>query len=339
MSKTLFGLCGNDPVHQIALRSKSGIEAKILSWGAVIRDLVVPTARGPQRVVLGLERLEDYTSHSPHLGAVAGRYANRIRNGAFSIDGVTYHLEKNFLGKHCLHGGHAAFGERVWQISDWDDHSVTLILVSRDGDGGFPGTVTVCCRYELRDDLALRAELTAICDKPTVINLAFHSYFNLDGSNTILDHELTIHSDKISVVDEELIPTGEIASVHQTYHDFRVSRPIRTQLNDGAEVIFDQNYMLRGRAGSLREAALLMSLKSGLSMSVWTTEPCLQFYDSGYLDLPVGGLDGQILKSKAGVCLEPQNCPDSPNIDHFPNSVLRPGEIYRQITEYRFSQQ
>jgi aldose 1-epimerase len=337
MSKTLFGMCGDDPVYEITLRSKDGVEAKILNWGAVIRDLLVPTGNGAQRVVLGLERLEDYFAHSPHFGAVAGRYANRICNGAFSIDGVTYHLDKNFLGKHCLHGGRAAFGTRVWQLSDWDDHSVTLILVSRDGDGGFPGTMTVSCRYELRDDLVLRAELTAICDKPTVINLALHSYFNLDGSDTILDHELTIHSDMITVVDEELIPTGEVASVHQTHHDFRVARPIRTQSINGADVIFDQNYMLQGTAGLLREAALLRSHQNGLAMSVWTTEPCVQFYDSTYLDLPVSGLDGRILKPKAGVCLEPQNCPDSPNIDHFPNSVLRPGEIYRQMSEYRFA--
>jgi aldose 1-epimerase len=337
MAKALFGRCDGEPVYEIALRSPSGVEAKILNWGAVIRDLVVPTAQGPQRVVLGLERLEDYVDHSPHLGAVAGRYANRIRNGTFSLDGITYQLDKNFLGKHCLHGGRAAFGARVWELSDWDDHSVTLILISRDGESGFPGTMTVCCRYELRDDFVLRAELTAVCDKPTPVNLALHSYFNLDGSETISDHELTIHSDMITVADEDRIPTGEVRSVQNTPHDFRLARPIGTRLSDGVDFTFDQNYLLREQAGSFREAAILRSRKNGLAMAVWTTEPCIQFYDSSHLNVPVSGLEGQILKPKTSVCLEPQNCPDSPNISHFLNSILRPGEIYRQITEYRFS--
>ena len=336
MTRRLFGKVGDEPIYEITIRSKSGAEAAILNWGAVIRDLVVPLRSEKQRVVLGLERLEDYTKHSPHLGALAGRYANRIRDGLFSIDGTAYQLEKNFLGKHSLHGGASGFGQRSWQVAQWDESSVTLTLVSPDGDGGYPGTLTTTLTYRFGDDSTLRTEIAAMTDRPTIINLALHSYFNLDGSDDILDHQLQIESDFITALDPELIPTGEIRRVADTPYDFRTMRTIWHQGSDGGLFHYDQNYMLRESSGALRRAATAKSGRNGLSLEVWTTEPAIQFYDAKNLNVTVPGIAMSRLKPRAGFCLEPQRPPDSPNRAHFPDSVLRPGQVYRQITEYRF---
>jgi aldose 1-epimerase len=336
MARRLFGHIGEEPVYEITIRSKAGAEAAILNWGAVIRDFVVPMRADKQRVVLGLERLEDYIKHSPHLGALAGRYANRIRDGRFSIDDQSYQLEKNFLRKHNLHGGASGFGQRLWQLSAWDQSSVTLTIVSPDGDGGYPGTLTTTLTYRFIDEATLRTEIAAMTDRPTIINLALHSYFNLDGSDDILDHQLQIESDFITALDPELIPTGEIRNVADTPYDFRTMRPIWHQGSDGGLFHYDQNYMLREQSGALRRAATAKSGRNGLSLEVWTTEPAIQFYDAKNLNVPVPGLGMKRLNARAGFCLEPQRPPDSPNRAHFPDPVLRPGQVYRQITEYRF---
>lgn len=336
MTRRLFGAVNDEPIYEITIRSKAGAEAAILNWGAVIRDFVVPTRTEKQRVVLGLERFEDYVKHSPHLGAVAGRFANRIRDGRFSIDGESYQLEKNFLGKHNLHGGAAGFGRRPWQVAASDESSVTLTLVSPDGDVGYPGTLTTNLTYRFVDDATLRTEITAMTDRPTIVNFALHSYFNLDGSDDILDHQLQIESDFITALDPELIPTGEIRQVADTPYDFRSPRPIWYQGADGGLFHYDQNFMLRESSGPLRRAATAKSSRNGLSLEVWTTEPAIQFYDAKNLNVPVPGLGMKRLTARAGFCLEPQRTPDSPNRSHFTDSVLRPGQIYRQITEYRF---
>lgn len=336
MTKRLFGEVDGDAVYEITIRSGAGVEASILSWGAVIRDLVVPTRKGLQRVVLGLDRLEDYIAHSPHLGAVAGRYANRIAGGRFSIDDDVFQLERNFLGKHNLHGGQSGFGRRVWQVADYDQRAVTLSLVSRDGDGGYPGRLTVSLVYRFVDDMTLHVEMMAMTDRSTIINLALHSYFNLDDSEDILDHLLEIDSDFISVVDPELIPTGEIRSVAETPYDFRTMRRIWHAAADGGLFHYDQNFMLRGLPGALRRAASVKSERNGLCLDVLTTEPCLQFYDGKNLSVPVPGLGMKRLSARAGLCLEPQHPPDSPHHPHFPNTILRPGHVYRQVTAYRF---
>ena len=331
-----FGKVNGTTVHEVTLRNKSGAEAKILSWGAVLRDFMVPWKGQQQRVVLGLETLEDYIAHSPHLGALAGRFANRIRDGRFSIDGVSYQLEQNFLGKHSLHGGASGFGQRVWNLAHYDETSVTLVLFSPAGDGGYPGNLTVICRYSLTELATIRTELTATTDAPTIINLALHSYYNLDGSDDILDHELMLPADFISCLDSELIPTGEIKQVSGTTYDFRSPRPIRHRESNGRHFPYDQNFILKEPGPGLRHAATVRSPKNGLSMHVFTTEPCIQFYDAVNLNVSVPSLGGQRLKPHSGFCLEPQTVPNSPNIAHFPSSILRPDQIYRQITEYRF---
>jgi aldose 1-epimerase len=337
MARRLFGQIGEEPIYEIGIRSKAGAEALILNWGAVIRDFVVPLRGEKQRVVLGLDKLDDYVKYSPHLGALAGRYANRIRDGKFAIDGESYQLEKNFLGKHNLHGGSAGFGQRPWQVAAYDDSSVTLVLVSRDGDGGYPGQLTTTLTYRFVDDLTLRTEIMAMTDRPTIINLALHSYFNLDGSDDILDHQLQIESDFITTLDPELIPTGEIRQVTDTPYDFRTLRPIWYQSAEGGVFHYDQNFMLRQTSGALNRAATVKSSRNGLSLEVWTTEPCIQFYDAKNLNVPVPGIGMKRLTARAGFCLEPQRPPDSPNRAHFGDPVLRPGQIYRQITDYRFN--
>lgn len=344
MTNRIFGEIGEAPVREITLRNAAGAEARILTWGAVVRDLVVPLADGSrQRVILGLETLEDYLNHSPHFGAIAGRYANRIGGGRFLLDGKAYQLPLNQEGQHSLHGGGQGFGKKPWTLLHHDDTSATLGLISPDGEAGYPGTLTITCRYTLTEANALRVELSAFTDQPTILNLCHHSYFNLDGSADILDHELMVRANVMTPVDADLIPDGSILPVSGTPFDFRRPRPIRLAGEDGTRFWYDHNFVLRrerrepGISGpELAHAATLASEKSGLAMEVWTTEPCLQVYDGFKLNLPVSGLDGARYGANAGIALEPQHAPDSPNLPHLPSTVLRPGDLYRQVTEYRF---
>lgn len=210
MSVHLFGELGNSPVFEVTIASAAGAQAKILTWGAVLRDLVVPSANGAQRVTLGLNSIEDYVAHSPSFGAVPGRYANRIANGRFALDGKVYELARKPGDKHTLHGGPNGFGRRIWKLGEHDASSVTLVLESANGEEGFPGALTATCVYRLLEPATLRVELTAQCDGPTIVNLTQHAYFNLDGSSDVRDHELTLLSDFYTPTDDELIPTGEI---------------------------------------------------------------------------------------------------------------------------------
>ncbi|KAF0231365.1 MAG: aldose [Beijerinckiaceae bacterium] len=344
MTNRIFGEIGDSPVREITLRNAAGAEARILTFGAVVRDLVVPrTDGGHQRVVLGLETLEDYLNHSPHFGAIAGRYANRIGGGRFVLDGKAYQLPLNQDNRHSLHGGGQGFGKKLWTLFHHDDASATLGLVSPDGEAGYPGTLTTTCRYTLTEANALRVELSAFTDQPTILNLCHHSYFNLDGGADILDHDLMVRANVITPVDADLIPDGSIMPVSGTPFDFRRPRPIRFTAEDGSRFWYDHNFVLRRErrepgvcAPELAHAATLASEKSGLAMEVWTTEPCLQVYDGFKLNLPVPGLDGTSYRANAGIALEPQHAPDSPNLPHMPSTVLRPGDLYRQVTEYRF---
>ena len=334
MSVRTFGHIDGAPALEIEIGSKAGARAKILSYGAVLRDLLVPHAGGLQRVTLGLNSIEDYVQHSPSFGAVPGRVANRIASGRFSIDGAAYTLDRNYLGKHTLHGGAKGFGKRLWKLGDHDAHSVELTLVSDDGDLGFPGQMRVTCVYRFVEPATLRVELTAVADKPTPVNLTQHAYFNLDGSPDILDHELELACDFYTPTDAELIPTGEILAVAGTPYDFRKSRPIRNPQG----VAYDTNFVLTRRPGpdGLALAARLRSPKNGLTLELHTTEPGVQLYDAAKLNCPVPGLDGARYGSHAGVCLEPQAFPDSINRRHFNETVLRPDQEYSHISEFRF---
>ena len=232
MSARSFGQIDQTPVFEVTIASQAGASAKILTYGAVVRDLVVPASNGLQRVVLGLNTIEDYVAYSPSFGAVPGRFANRIANGRFVLDGVAYQLERKPGQKHTLHGGPHGFGHRIWKLGAYDGSSVELTLELPDGDAGFPGNLTATCVYRLLEPATLRVELTAVSDRPTIVNLTQHSYFNLDGSPDILDHEVTLFADFYTPADDDLIPTGEIRAVAGTPYDFRTPRTVRNPSSD-----------------------------------------------------------------------------------------------------------
>ncbi len=340
MTMRRFGETGGAPVEEIAIRSEAEAEARIISYGAVVRDLIIPARNGPQHVVLGFERLQDYVDHSPYFGAIAGRFANRIARGRFRLGERVYNLSINEPPNH-LHGGVVGLSKRVWQVSAFGSSWVALTVFSPDGDQGYPGNLTTTCVYRLVN-ATLRIELSATTDAETPVNLCQHSYFNLDGSPNILDHDLQLAADFYTPTDDELIPTGEIRSVRGAPYDFRARRPVRSLANGGEPFHYDTNFVLRRdtieHAGSppLAWAATLSSAASGIELSVWTSQPGLQFYDGHLLDVPVSGLGGAIYGANAGLCLETQHFPDSPNRPHFPNTLLRPMQIYHHVTEYRF---
>jgi aldose 1-epimerase len=334
MNVHVFGQIDDATIMEVEIASKAGARAKILTWGAVLRDLVVPTISGPRHVTLGLNSIEDYVAHSPSFGAVPGRFANRIANGRFTIDGVAYQLDRKPGEKHTLHGGPKGFGKRVWKLGEHSESSVLLTLDSPDGDGGFPGNLTATCVYRFLEPSTLRVELTATCDRPTLINLTQHAYFNLDGSPDILDHELTLACDFYTPADAELIPTGEIRAVADGPFDFRRPRAIR----NASGTTYDTNFVAKLPPGEdgLAWIATLRSPKNGLSLELHSTEPGVQVYDAAKLDCPVPGLDGARYGAHAGLCLEPQAFPDSPNRRHFTDCVLRTENEYRHVSEFRF---
>jgi aldose 1-epimerase len=344
MSLNPFGtLDDGRQVQEALIRSSAGAEARIIELGAVLRDLVVPI--GPdrrQRVVLGFPTLQTYQGHSHHAGAIAGRYANRIAGGRFPLDGRTIQLMRN-EGANSLHGGSIGFDRLLWRILRHDASSATLALESPDGDQGYPGTLYGLCRYEMIEPATLALDLSAISDAPTIVNLAQHSYFNLDGSDDMRDSAMMVAADFYTPVDRALIPTGEIASVADTPYDFRTPRPIR-YLPKGATTPFgyDVNFVLRrdriemAHGLTLAHAVSVTSPRNGLSLEVWTTEPGLQIYDCHNMTFAAPGHDGRRYGEGAGLALEAQLFPDSPSRPHFQSAVLRPGEVYRQRTEYRF---
>ncbi len=315
--------------------SAGGYQAKILALGASIADLTVPVKGQSRSVVLGLANLADYVEQGRHMGAVAGRCANRIAGGRFQLDGKAYQLPLNERDVTHLHGGMMGFGRRVWTVDDVSDASVTLSILSVDGEEGYPGTVRARCVYTIDAGGKLTIDLSATTDAPTLVNLATHSYFNLAGSETILDHTLTIAADRYTPVDARLIPTGEILPVEGAGYDFRKPARIgeqRARTPNG----FDHNYVVAMTpAKDPRFMARLDSASGDLALEVWSTEPGVQFYDGQYLP-DADGFRGRRGAKHAGCCLEPQRFPDGVNKPEFPKVVLRPGETYHQVTEYRF---
>lgn len=319
-------------VREITLK-KGPLEASVLTYGAIIRDLKVDG----QSVTLGFEDLQSYLDHSPYFGAVAGRCANRIAGGNLTVDGVRYQLDLNDNGRHHLHGGSQGFSARNWQLEQHDKASVLLKLVSEDGDMGYPGQVEALLRYTLTGAGALRVKLTATTSATTPVNLTQHAYFNLDGSADILDHTLEIAADRYLPVDEALIPTGEIRKVAWTPYDFQEGRKLRRKPGEQG-VLYDHNFCLADAPG--QELAFAAALEDGAGsrrMEVWTTEPGLQLFDAEGMDVPVPGLAGKRYGAHAGLCLEAQRWPDGVNQKEFMDVLLRPGETYSHVTEFRFS--
>lgn len=330
MSSREFGrLADGGTVECIAIAAGE-LRVEVLTFGAAVRDARLEGHHGP--LVLGFDGLGSYLAHSPYFGAIAGRFANRIGHGRFTLDGATYQLDLNENGRTHLHGGSRGFSFRNWSLADAAPEHVSFKLVSDDGDMGYPGMLAATCTYRVVPPATLRVDLGAATDRPTIVNLAQHSYFNLDGSTDIAGHRLTIAADRVTAVDDDLIPTGELVAVDGTAYDFRAPRPIGSARN------YDINFCLREDVRALAGAAArLESPVNGLALEVWTTEPGLQFYDGHMLDVTVPGLEGRRYGRRAGLCLEAQRWPDAPNHPHFPFAVLRPGAPYAQVTEFRFS--
>ncbi|MER5422317.1 aldose epimerase family protein [Streptosporangium roseum] len=295
------------------------MSASVLGYGAILQSLEVSGVN----VVLGCDTLEDYLTRSRYFGAVVGRYGNRIAGGRFTLDGVTHRLPVN-NGPNSLHGGPGGFAGRVWRVAEVSGTAVTLEYVSADGEEGYPGTLTVSLTYTLTED-ALRLDYRATTDAPTVLNLTNHSYFNLAGGGDVLKHVVRIDADRYLPVDSSQIPTGELAPVAGTPFDFTTPHEIGERIADprlGGG--YDHCYVLRGGIEVVEPAG-------GRVMEVSTTEPGVQFYSGNLLD-GVATAYGR----HAGLCLETQHFPDSPNQEHFPSTVLRPGEEFASTTVYRF---
>jgi len=330
-------------VDAFTLKNGHGVEVRIITYGAAIASIKVPDRAGRfDDIVTGFDNLEGYVERSRFFGAIAGRYANRIANARFTLDGKTYELAAN-NGKNHLHGGRRGFDKAVWKGTPFErdgNSGVTLTYVSRDGEEGYPGTLTATVTYTLtaNDELALDYEATT--DKATPVNLTNHSYFNLagDGHGDILQHRLTIAADRYTPVDETLIPTGELAPVSGTPFDFRQPTAIGARIDADAEQIrrgkgYDHNFVLNG--SGLRKAARLVDPSSGRTLDVSTTEPGMQLYTGNNLD-GAAGKGGHTYGKRTSLCLETQHFPDSPNHATFPTTILRPGEHFRSKTVFTF---
>ncbi|BBE73295.1 aldose epimerase family protein [Oharaeibacter diazotrophicus] len=322
-------------IETVALAG-GGLSATVLTLGATLADLVVETAQGPRRLLLGFDRVERFVTQAAYLGAIAGRCANRIRAGRCTIDGRAVALSINDGPNH-LHGGTIGFGKRVWRIADATADAVELSLVSPDGEEGYPGRVEARCRYTLGGDGTLTIALAATTDAPTLVNLAAHGYFALDDGPTVLDHRLVVAADRYTPAGDDLLPTGEILPVAGTRFDFRAERAVRNG-PDGAHVPYDTNLVLADAPSATpRFAARLSSPASGVALELSTTEPGLQVYDGGFLPVPEPLAGGRPGVRFGGICLEPQRFPDAVNHPNFAGALLRPGETCRQTTVYRIN--
>src|SRR6185436_6629877 len=318
------------------LTNTLGFEVSVTNYGGAVTSLKTPDRDGNfGEIVLGFESLDEYVRNPRYFGALIGRHANRIGRGHFSLDGIEYQLPCNNGANH-LHGGFEGFDKRVWDVRE-SEKTLHLTYFSKDGEEGYPGNVAAAIDYRLLDD-ELRIDYRATTDRDTIVNLTNHSYFNLRGAGTILDHELTLNADHFTPVSRDLIPTGKIKSVEGTPMDFRKGKAIGAEINDVAGG-YDHNFVLNNWDGSLRLAALLYEPISGRALEIFTTEPGIQFYSGNFLDGSFTGKNGVAYEKYTGLCLEPQHFPDAPNHPNFPSTVLRPSEEYKHTSVYRFLNQ
>jgi aldose 1-epimerase len=316
------------------------MSVSLMDYGATVVNLLVPDRAGKlDDVVLGFESVEPYLTATAYFGATIGRYGNRIAKGSFMLDGKTYQLPLN-NGVNSLHGGTTGFDKQLWKVEHKESNppSITFSRISPDGEDGYPGTLNVLVTFTLTEKNQLRISYKATTDKPTVINLTNHTYFNLAGAanGTILDHIVTLHADEFTPVDASLIPTGKIQKVAGTPWDFRTGKAIGKDLQavGGTPVGYDHNYVLNEGASS---AAEVYEPTSGRLMIVTTDQPGIQFYTGNFLDGTLTGKGGKVYPQYQAFCLETQHFPDSPNEPNFPSTVLKPGQIYKTTTVYSFS--
>lgn len=344
--KTFGALPDGQSVDLFTLSNRHGVSTDITNYGGTIVRMLVPDRSGRLGdVTLGCSGLEGYLAPNPYLGTIIGRYGNRIAGGQFTIDGARYTLAVN-NGPNSLHGGKVGFDKKLWKASvrsESDRDVLRLEHVSPDGDEGYPGALTTVVEYSLTGKSQLVIDYTATTDKPTVVNLTNHAYWNLagEGSGLILDHELTLDADQYTPGDKGLIPTGALARVEGTPLDFRTARRIGDCIDDSFDQLvnaggYDHNFVVRGEPGVLRPAALVYEPRSGRTMEVSTTAPGVQFYSGNFLKGISIGKNGVAHTRNTGLCLETQHFPDSPNKPSFPSTVLRPGQTYRHTAVYAF---
>src|SRR5579871_1882118 len=341
-----FGTWDGRPVTLYTLTNAHGVEVRAMNYGGIIVSLRVPDRKGELAdIVLGHEDLKGYTPNPPYFGVIVGRYANRIANGTFTLDGKTYNLPKND-GPNTLHGGTArTFDKVMWESQPIKDKNGVLFeFLSKDGDDGFPGNLKMKVSYVLTDSNELVIDYEATTDKATPINVSQHSYFNLkgEGNGDILDHEVMINADRFTPVDKNLIPTGELRPVKGTPFDFTKSTRIGSRIDDNYEQLtlghgYDHNFVINRKGAGMTLAARVYEPTTGRVLEVSTTQPAVQFYTGNFLDGSVTGKSGHVYKRRNGLCLETQHYPDSPNHPDFPNTILKPGEKFHQTTAFKFS--
>jgi aldose 1-epimerase len=336
------------PTALYTLKNSNGMVAQITNFGAKIVSIYVPDLKGNfADIVLGYESIEEYIKGNPYFGAICGRYANRIANGKFIIDGKSYQLPIN-NGPNSLHGGPEGFNNQVFDakgvVKTKNGESVEMFYLSKDGEMGYPGTLNVKITYTLSDKNELTLDFEATTDKATHVNICGHSYFNLagEGKGEILGHELSINADKFTPVSDALIPTGELRPVAGTPMDFTKPKLIGKNINDKYDQLdygkgYDHNWVLnKKKAGELSLAATCYEPKSGRVMEVHTTQPGVQLYTANWLDGSDKGKEGKAYLMRSALCLETQNFPDSPNKPDFPSTLLRPDKTYKHSCIYKF---
>jgi len=337
--KTPFGTVDNKEVSLYTLTNENGITVKITNYGGIITQIRTPDRDGnPGDIVLGYYSLQEYLDNNPYFGAIAGRYANRIAHGKFTLDGKTYTLATNNGNNH-LHGGDKGFDKVVWDAKEIRDTSyvgLELTYLSKDGEEGYPGNLSVKVTYMLTNNDELETVITAVTDKACPVNLCNHTYFNLSTADTnVLGHILSIVAAEFTDVNSEMIPTSILPPVAGTPMDFNTPHQIGSGINQ-VKGGYDHNYVLNKAEKDLSLAATLSEPKSGRLVKIYTTQPGIQFYSGNFLDGTIRGKEGKVYEKHYGLCLETQHYPDSPNQPGFPNTILRPGEEYREITVYKF---
>ena len=348
MEKKVFGTTADGKTAELyTLKNKNGMQVSITNFGATVVSIMAPDKAGKMAdVALGYDDLAGYELNKNYLGVLVGRYGNRIAHGKFSIDGTEYTLAKN-NGENSLHGGIKGFNKAMWDATDVSkggEAAVEMKYVSKDGEEGYPGNLSVTVVYTLTNKNELKIDYSATTDKKTVVNLTNHTYFNLagQGNGDILKHELMINADTFTPVDSGLIPTGELKKVEGTPFDFRKATAIGARIDANDEQIklgggYDHNFVLNRKAATgLSLAARVSDPASGRTMEVWTTEPGVQFYTGNFLDGSFKGKGGIAYQKRTAFCLETQHFPDSPNHPSFPTTLLKPGEKYHTTTVYKF---
>lgn len=338
--ETFWGTAGGAAVRLFELENKNGIRLKCSDYGCTIVELWTPDRDGRfGDIVLGLDKLASYLGEHPHIGCVVGRVANRIASGRFVLDGREYFLSCN-EGRNHLHGGVKGFGRRLWQAipGQSEEPYVYFKYVSPDGEEGYPGKLEVEVIYRLGSDDSLSIEYRAVCDRPTIVNLTNHTYFNLACEGTVLDHVLQVNADFYTPTDEEFLPTGEVLKLAGTPYDFRRPRRISEQIHKTPPEKrgYDVNFVLNRFDGEPTFAARVIHEASGRVLEVYSTQPGMQLYTANFFDGSIVGKGGRAYEQYAGLCLETQHFPDAVHFPHFPSIVLRPGQVYSHKTIFYF---